>query len=52
MHRIEVRLKTHLPDPVGRGLIKDVQDFGINSITDARVVDVYLGAARPGDAHA
>jgi phosphoribosylformylglycinamidine synthase II len=41
MHRIEVRLKTHLPDPVGRGLIKDVQDFGINSITDARVVDVY-----------
>jgi phosphoribosylformylglycinamidine synthase II len=41
MHRIEVRLKTHLPDAAGRGLIKDVQDFGINSVTDARIVDVY-----------
>ena len=41
MHRIEVRLKSHLPDPAGRGLVKDIQDLGINSVTDARVVDVY-----------
>jgi phosphoribosylformylglycinamidine synthase subunit PurSL len=41
MHRIEVRLKPHLPDPAGRGLVKDIQDLGINSVTDARVVDIY-----------
>ncbi len=41
MHRIEVRLKSHLPDPAGRGLIKDIQDLGINSVTDARIEDVY-----------
>ena len=41
MHRIEVRLKPHLPDPAGRGLVKDIQDLGINSVTDARIVDVY-----------
>jgi len=41
MHKIEVRLKTHLPDPAGRGLVKDIQDLGINSVEEARVVDVY-----------
>jgi phosphoribosylformylglycinamidine synthase subunit PurSL len=41
MYRIEVRLKSHLPDPAGRGLIKDIQDMGISSVTDARVIDVY-----------
>jgi phosphoribosylformylglycinamidine synthase subunit PurSL len=41
MHRIEVRLKAHLPDPAGRGLVKDIQDLGINTVDDARVVDVY-----------
>ena len=41
MHRIEVRLKSHLPDPAGRGLVKDIQDLGINSVNDARVVEVY-----------
>jgi phosphoribosylformylglycinamidine synthase subunit PurSL len=41
MHRIEVRLKEHLPDPVGRGLVKDIQDLGITSVSDIRVVDVY-----------
>jgi phosphoribosylformylglycinamidine synthase subunit PurSL len=41
MHRIEVRLKMHLPDPAGRGLVKDIQDLGINSVNDARIVDVY-----------
>jgi len=41
MHRIEVRLKSHLPDPSGRGLVKDIQDLGISSVEEARVVDVY-----------
>ena len=41
MHRIEVRLKAHLPDPAGRALVKDIQDLGIDSVTEARVVDVY-----------
>ena len=29
MHRVEVRLKTHLPDARGQGLAKDIQDLGI-----------------------
>ena len=41
MHKIEVRLKPHLPDPAGKGLVKDIQDLGINSVTDARIVDIY-----------
>jgi phosphoribosylformylglycinamidine synthase subunit PurSL len=41
MHKIEVRLKAHLPDPAGRGLVKDIQDLGINNVTDVRVVDLY-----------
>jgi phosphoribosylformylglycinamidine synthase II len=41
MHKIEVRLKPHLPDPAGKGLVKDIQDLGINSVTEARIVDVY-----------
>jgi len=41
VHRIEIRLKAHLPDPAGKGLVKDIQDLGINSITDVRIVDVY-----------
>jgi len=41
MHRIEVRLKSYLPDPAGQGLVKDIQDIGISSVIDARVVDVY-----------
>ena len=41
MHKIEVRLKAHLPDPAGRGLVKDIQDLGIQSVEDVRVVDIY-----------
>jgi phosphoribosylformylglycinamidine synthase subunit PurSL len=41
MHKIEVRLKPHLPDPAGRSLVKDIQDLGINSVADARIVDIY-----------
>ncbi|MFC1948629.1 phosphoribosylformylglycinamidine synthase subunit PurL [Chloroflexota bacterium] len=41
MHRIEVRLKSHLPDARGSGLVKDIQDLGITTVSDVRVVDIY-----------
>jgi phosphoribosylformylglycinamidine synthase II len=41
MHRIEVRLKSHLPDARGSGLVKDIHDLGIGTISDVRVMDVY-----------
>jgi len=41
MHRIEVRLKNHLPDARGQGLVKDIHDLGITSVADARVADIY-----------
>ncbi len=41
MHRVEVRLKEHLPDARGAGLVKDIQDLGIETVSDVRVVDIY-----------
>jgi phosphoribosylformylglycinamidine synthase subunit PurSL len=41
MHRIEIRLKNHIPDPRGLGLVKDIADLGIKSVTDAKVTDIY-----------
>lgn len=41
MHRIEISLKEHLPDPAGRGIVKDIQDLGIFSVMDIRTIDVY-----------
>ncbi|MFC1915929.1 phosphoribosylformylglycinamidine synthase subunit PurL [Chloroflexota bacterium] len=41
MHRVEVRLKHHLPDARGQGLVKDIYDFGITTVADVRVVDIY-----------
>jgi len=41
MHRIEVRLKNHLPDARGQGLVKDIHDLGVFTVSDVRVVDVY-----------
>ena len=41
MHRIEVRLKEHLPDARGMALARDIHDLGINSVASARVVDIY-----------
>ncbi|MAG14371.1 MAG: phosphoribosylformylglycinamidine synthase, partial [Dehalococcoidales bacterium] len=41
MHRIEVCLKSHLPDARGEGLVKDIHDLGITTVTDVRVVDIY-----------
>jgi phosphoribosylformylglycinamidine synthase II len=41
MHRVEVRLKSHLPDARGLGLVKDIHDLGITTVSDVRVVDIY-----------
>ncbi len=41
MHRVEVRLKSQLPDARGLGLVKDIHDLGITSVSSVRVVDVY-----------
>ena len=41
MQRIEVSLKSRLPDARGQGLVKDINDLGIITITGARVVDIY-----------
>jgi phosphoribosylformylglycinamidine synthase len=41
MHRIEVRLKSHLPDPRGLGLARDIQDLGIPVASSVRVEDIY-----------
>ena len=41
MHRVEVRLKSHLPDARGLGLVKDISDLGITTVSDVRVVDIY-----------
>ncbi len=41
MHRIEVHLKSQLPDARGAGLVKDIRDLGIDTVSAARVVDVY-----------
>ena len=41
MHRIEVSLKKDLPDARGVGLVRDIHDIGITSVTDARIVDIY-----------
>jgi phosphoribosylformylglycinamidine synthase II len=41
MYRIEVNLKRGQPDARGAGLVKDIHDLGITSVTSARVVDIY-----------
>ena len=41
MYRVEVSLKSHLPDARGQGLVKDIVDLGIDSVHDVRVIDVY-----------
>ena len=50
MHRVEVRLKSHLPDARGLGLVRDIHDLGITTVSDVHVVDVYwLDADLPPD---
>jgi phosphoribosylformylglycinamidine synthase II len=41
VHRIEVSLKSHLPDARGIGLVKDIHDLGITTVSEVRVVDIY-----------
>jgi len=41
MHRLEIYIKSHLPDARGLGLVKDIHDLGITGISSARVVDIY-----------
>ena len=41
MQIIEVTLKSHLPDARGQGLVKDIQDLGITTVTDVHVADIY-----------
>ena len=41
MHKIEVRLKANLPDVRGLSLIHDINDLGIVSVNNIRVVDIY-----------
>ena len=41
MHRVEVSLKSHLPDARGIGLVKDIHDLGITTVSEVRVVDIY-----------
>jgi len=41
MHRVEVCLKSHLPDARGLSLVKDIQDLGITAVSKVRVVDIY-----------
>jgi phosphoribosylformylglycinamidine synthase len=50
MHRVEVSLKRHLPDARGLGVVKDIHDLGIATVSSVRVVDVYwLDADLPSD---
>ena len=41
MYRVEVCLKSQLPDARGLGLVKDIQDLGITSVASVRVIDIY-----------
>ncbi len=40
--RVEVAIRREFDDPVGRGVLADVQDLGVGSVKDVRVVSVYL----------
>ena len=41
MHRIEIILKKHVPDARGLGLVGDIADLGIKSVSAAQVRDIY-----------
>jgi phosphoribosylformylglycinamidine (FGAM) synthase PurS component len=41
MHRIEVFLKKEMPDARGLGLVRDIHDLVIGSVSGVRVVDIY-----------
>jgi phosphoribosylformylglycinamidine synthase II len=41
VYRVEVCLKSQLPDARGLGLVKDIQDLAITSVVSIRVIDIY-----------
>ncbi len=41
IYRVEVWLKSHLPDTRGLGLVRDIHDLGITTVSDVRAVDIY-----------
>jgi len=41
MHRVEVCLKSHLPDARGLGLVRDIYDLGITTVSSVQVADIY-----------
>ena len=41
MYRIEISLNSNQPDARGAGLVKDIHDLGISTVTNIRVVDIY-----------
>ncbi|MBI2830881.1 MAG: phosphoribosylformylglycinamidine synthase subunit PurL [Chloroflexi bacterium] len=41
MHKIEVSLRSDLPDPRGLGLVKDIHDLEITNVSNVRVEDIY-----------
>ncbi len=41
-YRIEVALQSHLPDPVGREVVGDIEDLGITGVEEVRFVRVYV----------
>ncbi len=41
MHRVEVCLKSHLPDARGLGLVRDICDLGITTVSNVQVADIY-----------
>ncbi len=41
MYRVEVCLKSHLPDARGLGLVRDIHDLGITTVSKVRIVDIY-----------
>lgn len=51
IYRVETWPKDGVPDVRGLGLIKDIQDLGIENVTSVRVADVYWVDAelRPGE---
>ncbi|HEY55440.1 MAG TPA: phosphoribosylformylglycinamidine synthase subunit PurL [Dehalococcoidia bacterium] len=42
MFRVEVSVKSGLPDPRGEALQKDIRDLGVTTAERARVSDIYL----------
>ena len=41
MHRVEVCLKSHLPDARGLSLVRDIYDLGITTVSNVQVADIY-----------